>query len=183
MAFADDYVDVAERIREFRVRFPDGSLRPLNVDKPFEIVTTPDGIAWVVVVAAAYRTPEDAAPGVGMAWETYPGKTNFTRGSELQNAETSAWGRAIVAVGAADTKRGVASSEDIRNRRAEQEAQTAPTRASMSAADYQTGCDAVATTTDVDALKALWAEAQHRGDGWAMDAIAARGTELKEATA
>ena len=40
MAFAEDYVDVAERIREFRDKHPDGSLRPLNVDKPFEIVTT-----------------------------------------------------------------------------------------------------------------------------------------------
>ena len=181
MAFAEDYVDVAERIREFRDKHPDGSLRPLNVDKPFEIVTTPDGIAWVVVVAAAYRTPDDAAPGVGMAWETYPGKTNFTKGSELQNAETSAWGRAIVAVGAADTKRGVASSEDVRNRRAEQQ-QPAP-RQAMSAADYQAACDAVATSTDVEALKALWAEAQHRADGWAMDSIAARGKELTEANA
>jgi hypothetical protein len=34
----------------------------------------------------------------------------------MQNAETAAWGRAIVAALAADTKKGIASSEEIRNR-------------------------------------------------------------------
>ena len=36
-------------------------------------------------------------------------------------AETSAWGRAIVAALAADTKRGVASADEVRARRAEPE--------------------------------------------------------------
>ncbi len=39
------------------------------------------------------------SPGIGTAWEIVPGTTNFTRGSELQNLETSAWGRAIGALG------------------------------------------------------------------------------------
>jgi hypothetical protein len=34
----------------------------------------------------------------------------------VQNAETAAWGRAIVAVLAADTRKGIASSEEVRNR-------------------------------------------------------------------
>src|SRR5690606_40824121 len=67
-----------------------------------------------VVVAAAYRTPDDQRPGIGMAYEPYPGRTPYTRGSELQNAETSAWGRAIVAALAADTRRGIASAEEVR---------------------------------------------------------------------
>jgi len=54
-----------------------------------------------------------------MAYEQWPGRTPYTRDSELQNAETSAWGRAIVAVLAADTKRGIASQEEVRNRSAE----------------------------------------------------------------
>jgi hypothetical protein len=33
----------------------------------------------------------------------------------VQNAETAAWGRAIVAALAADTKRGIASAEEVRN--------------------------------------------------------------------
>ena len=58
-----------------------------------------------------------------MAFEPFPGRTPYTRGSELQNAETSAWGRAIVAALAADTNRaGVASADEVRNRRADEEA-------------------------------------------------------------
>lgn len=111
-----DYIDVAERIREFRDRYPDGVLAPADKTSPYVIETVGDK-TFVVVVAAAYRTPDDPCPGVGMAWEPFPGPTNFTRDSELQNAETSAWGRAIVAVGAADAKR-VASANEVANRNA-----------------------------------------------------------------
>ena len=109
--FALDYIDVAERIVEFRTKHPEGSLQQVTLD--FKEVA---GGWWVVYTAAAYRTPEDPRPGIGTAWEPVPGKTNFTRDSELQNAETAAWGRAIVAALAADTKRGIASAEEVRNR-------------------------------------------------------------------
>ena len=126
MAFADDYVPVAERIAEFRAAYPNGSLRPADPARPYTIERIPDGkgepVTYIVVVAAAYRTPDDPCPGIGMAYEVFPGKTNFTRGSELQNAETSAWGRAIVASLAGDTRRGIASAEEIRNRQADEDA-------------------------------------------------------------
>lgn len=114
-----EYIDVAARIVQFREQFPDGSLQPADGAVPYRIEKIGDQ-TYIVVVAAAYRRPDDARPGIGMAYEVFPGKSNFTRGSELQNAETSAWGRAIVAALAADTKRGVASAEEVRNRRAEQ---------------------------------------------------------------
>jgi hypothetical protein len=109
--FADDYNDVAARIAEFRYKHPEGSLR--CVDWRIEFV---NGEAFVAYTAAAHRDRDDPAPGIGAAWEPVPGKTNFTRGSELQNAETSAWGRAIVAAGAADAKK-VASANEVANRR------------------------------------------------------------------
>jgi hypothetical protein len=113
----DDYVDVAARIAEFREKHPEGSLQQVGVDfRDFA------GTSWVIFTAAAYRSPDDPRPGHGTAWEPVPGKTPFTKGSELQNAETAAWGRAIVAVLAADTKRGVATQQEVRNRRAEQQA-------------------------------------------------------------
>lgn len=118
MALDMDYIDVAARIVEFRTKYPEGSLQPADLAEPFRIVEL-GGQQYVVVVAAAYRHPDDVRPGIGMAYEAYPGKTNFTRGSELQNAETSAWGRAIVAALAGDTKRGVASAEEVRNRDAD----------------------------------------------------------------
>ncbi|MDE1822663.1 MAG: hypothetical protein KGI98_17640, partial [Euryarchaeota archaeon] len=70
---------------------------------------------FVVYTAAAYRTPLDPRPGMGTAWEPVPGKTRFTRDSEGQNAETSAWGRAIIAAGAADASK-IASREEVQNR-------------------------------------------------------------------
>lgn len=115
MAFdMDGYVDVAERLRLFRDRHPEGSLQPWNPARPFEVVAVGDDRTFIVCVEAAYRHPEDPRPGVGVAWEPLPGKTPYTRDSELMNAQTSAWGRAIVAVLAADTKK-IASAQEVRD--------------------------------------------------------------------
>lgn len=114
------YVDVAARIVEFRGKHPDCSLQPVDPANPFTVQAIGDK-TFIVVTAAAYRTPDDQRPGIGMAWEPFPGRTPYTRDSELQNAETSAWGRAIVAAMAADTKRGIASAEEVRNRGAERD--------------------------------------------------------------
>lgn len=115
-----DYVDVAARIAEFRERYPEGSLQPADPSQPYRIEQIGDK-TYIVVVAAAYRTPDDPRPGIGMAYEQWPGRTPYTRDSELQNAETSAWGRAIVAALAADTRKGIASADEVRNRQAERD--------------------------------------------------------------
>jgi hypothetical protein len=127
----DDYVDVAERIAEFRDKHPEGSIQPVDPTTPYKIEriegTSKDGkpftATMIVYTAAAYRTPDDKRPGVGCAWEPFPGRTSFTLSSELMNAETSAWGRAIVAALAADAKRGVASKQEVRNRAADRDEQ------------------------------------------------------------
>lgn len=118
----NDYVDVAARIAEFRGKYPEGSLQPLDLTQPYRVETIGDK-TYIVVVAAAYRSPGDQRPGIGMAYEQWPGRTPYTRDSELQNAETSAWGRAIVAALAADTKKGIASAEEVRNRQADRQAE------------------------------------------------------------
>jgi hypothetical protein len=125
----DDYVDVATRIADFRAKYPDGCLQPLDTAEPFKVVIVNGtdrsgdliGQTFIVYTAAAYRTADDPRPGVGCAWEIFPGRTPYTRGSELMNAETSAWGRAIIALGASDSKQGIASREEVRNRQAERE--------------------------------------------------------------
>jgi hypothetical protein len=110
-----DYIDVAERLRQFYERYPDGRL-----------ITEPP---WVMEIAGkpficcrvgAYRDPEDPMPSIGLAWEPVPGPTPFTKDSELMNAQTAAWGRAIVAVGFATKK--IASAEEVRNRSSGEEA-------------------------------------------------------------
>lgn len=115
----ESYNTVPERIVEFREKYPDGILRPADISKPYSIEVV-NGQAYVIVVAAAYRDSEDGNPGIGMALEPIPGKTPYTKDSELQNAETAAWGRAMIAALAVDAKKGIASAEDIRNRTAEE---------------------------------------------------------------
>jgi hypothetical protein len=119
MAFAEDYVDVAERLRLFKAAYPTGCLRPADPSQPFTIQEI-GGREFIVYVAAAYRAPDDPMPAIAVAAEPAVGKTSFTRDSEVMNAETSAWGRAILAALAADSKK-IASFEEVRNRQAPRE--------------------------------------------------------------
>jgi len=96
----DEYVDVAERLKLFKEKHPEGSLQQVRIEF-IEFA----GKSWVVYTAAAYRTPDDLTPGHGTAWEPVPGTSSFKRDSEVMNAETSAWGRAISAVLGTSTKR------------------------------------------------------------------------------
>lgn len=98
-----DYVDVATRIQRLYERYPEASLQT-------EVIELTD--SRVVIKAYAYRTPDDPRPGIGHAWEAVPGKTQFQRGSELMVAETSAWGRAIAALGF-EVRAGVSSREEV----------------------------------------------------------------------
>jgi hypothetical protein len=176
-----DYIDVAARIIEFRTKFPTGALQPWK-DPYIERVEMPDGKikCFMVYSAAAYRSPDDKLPGVGYAWEPIPGPTNFTRDSELQNAETAAWGRAMVAAFAVDTKKGIASSEEVRNRQTE----TRPTTKVVApAVQYTDGeiamvdalITSVVTSTDKEELRVIW---QTNAD--LLD-IPVNGTTLKDA--
>lgn len=107
MAERSEYIEVHERVQEFYQKYPAGSLQTEYTwdDR--------DGERWLVVKAWAYRDPEDTKPGIGHAWEQVPGKTSYTRGSELMVGETSAWGRALAALGIA-VHRGIASASEVR---------------------------------------------------------------------
>jgi hypothetical protein len=108
----EDYVEVSERIAAFYKEHPEGSLQGHH---RFQTV----GDSTIIIYEAqAYRTPDDPRPAIGTASEPFPGETNFTRGSEVMNAETSAWGRAIAALGF-EVKRGIASANEVRNRQSE----------------------------------------------------------------
>lgn len=116
-----NYVDVPARIRAFNEKYPEGSL-----SAEWQLSTFGDK-TYIIVVAKAFRNPLDPAPGVGHAAELYPGTTPYTRDSELMNAETSAWGRAIQALGFDFGK--VASTEEVAASKARQEAFTKASRA------------------------------------------------------
>lgn len=111
----DGYVEVNERIAAFYERYPEGNL---SCGKWF--MRKVGDVEFVVYQAFAHRTPNDPKPAEGWAWEPFPGKTNFTRDSELMNAETSAWGRALAALGL-EVKRSTASREEVRNRQTDEQ--------------------------------------------------------------
>ena len=106
-----DYVEVKTRIQEFKEKYPDGRLQSEVISTGFD--------GFVAVKGYAYRDESDERPGTGLAWEPVPGLTSYTKNSELQNAETSAWGRAIVAALIADASSGVASADELRSRAGE----------------------------------------------------------------
>lgn len=170
----DDYVDVAQRMVEFRTKHPEGTVQPSDLARPYTVETvanpnTGKPETYIVVVAAAYRTPDDTRPGIGMAWEPFPGKTPYTRDSELQNAETSAWGRAIMAVQAADARKGISTSQEVRNRVADREAEQQPEQPRPVVTDAQVA-DMVARVVictqegnEVPGLRECWQEGNALG--------------------
>lgn len=144
----DGYVTVDQRIVAFKEAFPEGSLQS-------EIVLMSDN--KVVIKAYAYRSPEDARPGIGHAAEVIPGKTSFQRDSELMVCETSAWGRAIAALGF-EVKRGVATQEEVaaaQGRQASPAVKTDPEKLATPDDQKKVFEVAVASGLDVEQVKAL----------------------------
>lgn len=137
----DGYVDVAERIRQLREKHPEAVLRPYDPAEPFKIMTIGNR-EFIIYTAACYRTPDDPMPAIAVAAEPAVGKTNYTRDSEVMNAETSAWGRCIVAALAADTQK-IASLDEVRNRKAEDAAPSVRKHPAGSATADQIGQKAV----------------------------------------
>lgn len=111
-----DYVEVNQRVITFYERYPDGRI----VSTPPQVVQLGDK-TFIQVRALVYRTPDDSTPCEASAWEVFPGQTPYTKNSEMMNAETSAWGRALAAAGI-ETKKSMASADEVRNRQAEREA-------------------------------------------------------------
>ena len=101
--FAPDYIQVNERLIAFREKYPEGCVQA-------EIIEFSE--TRVTMRALAYRTPDDPRPGIGHSSLGIPGATPYTRGSELENCETSAWGRALAALGF-EVRRAIASAEEV----------------------------------------------------------------------
>jgi len=104
-----NYVEVADRLREWYEKNPTARIVTTIVDQSEKRVT---------VKAEVFRKADDVLPaGVGHSALSIPGTTPYTKGAELENAETSAIGRALVAAGLPSKK--IASADEVRSKRSE----------------------------------------------------------------
>ena len=111
-----DYVDVAERIRAWYEAYPNARIETRIVEHTEK---------RVVIEARAYRGVkgdsgpndelgfmDDRPAGIGHSAMQIPGATPYTRGSEIENCETSAVGRALVMAGLPSKR--IASDDEIK---------------------------------------------------------------------
>jgi hypothetical protein len=108
------YKMVSERHAQFCVDHPQGVVRNEVEHFVFDPATgkgfvTVKSVVWKDRSSAVKGEPPD---GEGNASMPIPGPTNFTRNSEVENAETSALGRALAMIGY-HAKESLASGEEI----------------------------------------------------------------------
>ena len=154
-----DYIDVKERLRLFYERYPEGSI----VTAEAYMQEDPDGKVRVWAKALAYRTPGDTLPTVGWSYLEVPGTTPYTRGSEIENVETSAWGRAIGALGIG-IKGSIATTDEIDAK--EGEAERKPPIKVLTAPDRDPG--GITGTAEIGTAKDSDFQLRETPDGWAL---------------
>jgi hypothetical protein len=105
------YVTVADRLAAFTKDHPKGSIRTelsfasYDASVPVKQTTAKGemfftGSGLVIVRSEVRKDASSEQPdGTGLASMAIPGVTNYTRFSEAENAETSATGRALAAIG------------------------------------------------------------------------------------
>jgi hypothetical protein len=88
------YVEVKDRIAVLLELFPQS-----RITTTYDLTREPDDKPKVICRALVYRNTDDPIPVSGTSWMYLPGSTPYTKGSEIENAETSAVGRAIGLMG------------------------------------------------------------------------------------
>jgi hypothetical protein len=112
----DGYVTVNERMRMAQELWPD-----MCVTEGQPRVITVGDSTFIEVAITVRRAPDDPMPTTAHAWEPIPGKTPYTRDSEMMNASTSALGRALGMMGIGSTS-SLASADEARIRQMDQNA-------------------------------------------------------------
>lgn len=102
-----DYVDVAERIRAWYEAYANGRIETSVLEHSEK---------RVVLEAKVYRgeSADEKPAGIGHSAMQIPGATPYTRGSEIENCETSAVGRALVMAGLPSKR--IASDDEIKSK-------------------------------------------------------------------
>lgn len=103
----DGYVTVNERLRMALERWPE-----LRVVEASPKVITVGDATFIEVTMTVFRDPDDRLPCSASAWERMPGRTPYTRDSEMMNASTSALGRALGLMGIG-TAASISSADEV----------------------------------------------------------------------
>jgi len=148
MAFLDDYEPVADRIKKFWDKYPNG-----RIITEIKLINETE----VVVQASIFTDREDARPAtVDWAHETR-GSSNINRASFLENCSTSAIGRGLATLGFSTKKR---------PSREEMEKVTAGHR------DYLIQASEAADNKDLETLRTIYAAAvKSQADNNILEAI------------
>jgi hypothetical protein len=120
-----DYVQVKDRVAALFELY--GKAR---IETTYELTSEPDGKPKVIARAIVWTSPDDPHPSTGTSWLYLPGSTPYTKGSEIENAETSAVGRAIGFLGIL-TEKSIATSNEIAGKQGQEETKPAPRDGSL----------------------------------------------------
>ena len=120
-----DYVDVPTRLAEALKRWPD-----LRIQETKPLIVTVDNQQYVEISCTVWRDCTDLMPTVAYCWEPIPGKTPYTKGSEMMNASTSCLGRALGFLGMGIGK-SIASRNEVQARQPSPIAEVTPIRADL----------------------------------------------------
>lgn len=115
-----DYVDVPTRLAEALKRWPD-----LRIQETKPLIVTVDNQQYVEISCTVWRDCTDLMPTVAYCWEPIPGRTPYTKGSEMMNASTSCLGRALGFLGMGIGK-SIASRNEIQARQPSPLAEVVP---------------------------------------------------------
>ena len=115
-----DYVDVPTRLAQALKQFPD-----LRIQETKPIIVTVDNQQYVEISCTVWRDCTDLMPTVAYCWEPIPGRTPYTKGSEMMNASTSCLGRALGFLGMGIGK-SIASRNEVQARQPSPLAEVVP---------------------------------------------------------
>ena len=134
-----DYVDVPTRLAEALKRWPD-----LRIQETKPVIVTVDNQQYVEISCTVWNDASDLLPTVAYCWEPIPGRTPYTKGSEMMNASTSCLGRALGMKGMGIGK-SIASRNEVQARQPATVAPVVPIRDFEQPFDDETNTKAFAT--------------------------------------
>ena len=120
-----DYVDVPTRLAEALKRWPN-----LRIQETKPIIVIVDNQQYVEISCTVWNDENDVLPTIAYCWEPIPGRTPYTKGSEMMNASTSCLGRALGFLGMGIGK-SIASRNEVQARQPSPIAEVTPIRADL----------------------------------------------------